>query len=258
MPFDRRTFLNLLAGSTIAGTAVLAAPVARAASRPRIKAIAFDAFPVFDPRPIFARAEELFPGKGAALSEAWRTRQFEYQWLRALSGHYADFWQATEDALAFAAGSLKLDLTANKREGLMAGYLELKAWPDAPAALATLKNAGIRMAFLSNFTSRMLDSAIKSAGLEGVFEGNLSTDRIRSYKPDPRAYQMGIEAFGLRREEIVFVASAGWDAAGAKWFGYPTVWVNRMNLPAERLGVAPDVTAANLNDLVAFVQRAAG
>ncbi|MBL8529498.1 MAG: HAD-IA family hydrolase, partial [Burkholderiales bacterium] len=109
-----------------------------------------------------------------------------------------------------------------------------------------------------NFTPKMLDAAVRSAGLEGVFEDHLSTDRVRSYKPDPRAYQLGVDAFGLKREEIAFVASAGWDATGAKWFGYPTVWVNRANLPAERLGVAPDLTAANLNELVAFVQRAAG
>ncbi|MBL8528391.1 MAG: HAD-IA family hydrolase, partial [Burkholderiales bacterium] len=106
-----------------------------------------------------------------------------------------------------------------------------------------------------NFTPKMLDAAVRSAGLEGVFEDHLSTDRVRSYKPDPRAYQLGVDAFGLRREEIAFVASAGWDAAGAKWFGYPTIWINRMHLPAEALGVAPDATGSTLDDLVAFANR---
>jgi len=86
----------------------------------------------------------------------------------------------------------------------------------------------------------MLDSAIKSSGLEGIFEPSLSTDRVRAYKPDPRAYQMGIDALNLKREEIVFAAFGGWDAVGAKLFGYPTFWVNRLNLPIEELGVAPD------------------
>jgi hypothetical protein len=73
----------------------------------------------FDPRPVFALADRLFPGRGAELSNAWRIRQFEYQWLRALAGRYADFWQASEEALAFAANLLKLDLSAEKRERLM-------------------------------------------------------------------------------------------------------------------------------------------
>lgn len=255
MPLDRREFLNLAAVGIATGL-LASIPLARAEAGPKIKAIAFDAFPIFDPRPVFALAEQLFPGKGAELSNAWRTRQFEYQWLRALSGHYADFWQATEDALVFSGEMLKLDLTSDKRKQLMDAYLELKAWPDALPALQSLKSDGIRLAFLSNATSKILDAGIKNSGLDGVFEHVLSTDKIKSYKPDPRAYQMAIDAFNLKREEILFIPFAGWDAAGAKSFGYTTFWVNRLNLPVEKLGVVPDAIGQNLTDLVAFVKAA--
>jgi 2-haloacid dehalogenase len=253
MPLNRREFLNLMVGSVATGLSV-STPLVLAATRPKIKAIAFDAFPIFDPRPVFARVEEIFPGKGAELSNAWRTRQFEYTWLRTASQRYADFWKVTEDALVFAAKMLKLDLTPEKREQLMGAYLELKIWPDVLPALKSLNEAGIRLAFLSNFTPKMLDAAIESSGLEGMFEHTLSTDKVKTYKPDPRAYQMGIDAFRLKREEILFVPFAGWDAAGAKWFGYTTFWVNRLNLPVEELGVAPDATGGNLTDLVNFVR----
>ena len=55
-----------------------------------------------------------------------------------------------------------------------------------------------------------------------MFEQVLSSDRAKTYKPDPRAYQLGVDALQVKREEILFVAFAGWDAAGAKLFGYPT------------------------------------
>jgi 2-haloacid dehalogenase len=255
MPTDRREFLSLLGASAAIG--VFGATVACAAATPRIRAIAFDAFPIFDPRPIFALAEQLFPGKGAELSNAWRTRQFEYQWLRALAKQYADFWQATEGGLVFAAKSLKLELTPEKRTQLMEAYLALKAWPDVVPALASLKQAGIRLAILSNFTPAMLATASKSAGIEGSFDHVLSTDAAKTFKPDPRAYQLAIDAFRLKREEILFVPFAGWDAAGAKWFGYRTFWVNRLNAPAEELGVSVDGMGANLNDLVTFVRAQA-
>lgn len=251
MPLDRREFLNLVAGSVAAAISVSSA---RAATKPKIKAVAFDAFPIFDPRPIFALAENLFPGSGDALSNAWRIRQFEYQWLRALAGHYVDFWQATEDALIFAAKMVKLDLSAEKRQQLMQAWLELKVWPDVPAALESLKNAGLRLSFLSNATPRILDAGIKNSELDGVFEYVLSTDTLRTYKPHPHAYQMAVDAFRLKREEIAFVAFGGWDVAGAKWFGYPTFWVNRLNLPVEELGVAPDAMGGNLSDLVTFIK----
>jgi 2-haloacid dehalogenase len=252
MPIDRRRFLDLAASGVVASAFC---PTIRAsdARRKRFEALAFDAFPVFDPRPIAELAETLFPGKGAELGAAWRTRQFEYQWLRALGGRYEDFWRTTEDALVFAAAQLRLELTAEKRDRLMQAHLELRAWPDAPAALASLKAAGVRLAFLSNMTARMLEDGIRNAKLEGLFEHVLSTDRIRSYKPDPRAYRMAIDAFGLEREQILFVSFAGWDAAGAKWFGYPTFWNNRLGLPAEELGVRPDATGKDLSELAKFV-----
>jgi 2-haloacid dehalogenase len=253
MAFDRRTFLTLAAGGVTAGVwpSLL---MAQTVTPPPFKAIAFDAFPIFDPRPVFGLAETLFPGKGAELSNAWRRRQFEYQWLRALSGHYADFWHTTEDGLVFAAKLLQLELTPDKRAQLMQAYLGLKTWPDVPAALSVLKEAGLRLAFLSNMTAKMLEAGIKHAGLEGVFDHVLSTDQIRAYKPDPRAYQLAIDALKLTREAVLFVAFAGWDVAGAKWFGYPTFWVNRLNLPGEELGVTPDAMGRDLTDLVRFVK----
>ncbi|MGH8655934.1 MAG: haloacid dehalogenase type II [Gammaproteobacteria bacterium] len=248
MALNRREFLSLVAAGVATGLLV-SSPLARAATRPKIKAIAFDGFTTFDPRPVFALTEALFPGHGAELSNAWRTRQFEYAWLRTLTGRYLDFWHVTEDALVFSAKMLKLELSPEKRRQLMHAYLEIKAWPDALPALRSLKDAGIRMAFLSNLTAAMLDAAVKNSGLDDIFEPHLSTDRVRAYKPDPRAYQMGIDAFGLRRDQIAFAAFGGWDAAGAKSFGYPTFWVNRMNLPVEELGVAPDAIGASLHEL---------
>jgi 2-haloacid dehalogenase len=223
-------------------------------TRMKIKAIGFDAFTVFDARPVAALAERIFPGHGEAMSALWRTRQFEYTWLRTVGHRYVDFWQVTEEALIFSCKSLKVELRKMDRDRLMQSYLELKAWPDAAAALKGLKASGLRLAFLSNLTAAMLDQAVKNSGLGGIFDGHLSTDKIRAFKPDPRAYGMAMSAFGLEKEEIAFAAFGGWDAVGAKWFGYPTFWVNRAYAATEELGATPDGIGNDLNDLVAFVQ----
>jgi 2-haloacid dehalogenase len=246
---DRRTILT----GTVAFAGLARLTSSRASASRTVKAIAFDGFPIIDPRPVAVRAEALFPGKGDALMNAWRTRQFEYTWLRTLSGTYADFWQVTQDALAFATKSLNVPLDGATRDALMQTWLELKAWDDARAALDLLRNAGIRMAFLANLTAPMLDAAVRNARLQGFFEGHLSTDRVRAFKPHARAYEMGLEAFGAKREEIVFCASAGWDAAGAKQFGYRTFWVNRGQQPPEELGMRADGVGASLADLARFV-----
>jgi 2-haloacid dehalogenase len=250
MPINRRAFIH--GSMATAAAALFSHTKVASASAPRFKALAFDAFPIFDPRPVFALARLLYPDKGIELGNAWRIRQFEYQWLRAMSGTYADFWQVTEDALIFSAKLLDIELSAAMRSQLMNAYLELKAWSDVAQNLALLGKAGVRLAFLSNATEKILQSGIRNSGLDGIFEHVISTDRIRTYKPDPRAYQMAVDMFGLKKEEIGFVAFAGWDAAGAKAFGYPTFWANRLNMPAEELGVTADATGQTLADLVRF------
>lgn len=255
MPITRRDFVRTTASGVALGLVATAAGDAAAGHGiHRLKAVVFDAFPVFNPTSVVARAEAQFPGHGAALGEEWRVRQFEYCWLRTLSRHYVDFWQVTQDALAFASKRLRLDLDPSRRDTMMSAFLELDPWPDAVPALESLKSSGLRLGFLSNFTPRMLGANLERGGLAPLFERVLSTDRARTYKPDPHAYELGTGAFRLRREEILFVAHAGWDAAGAKSFGFPTFWVNRMGLPQEELGVLPDGVGRDLSDLVRFVE----
>jgi len=244
---DRRTFV----AAVTAGAAADAVPAWSATSR--IKAIAFDGLALFDPRPIFALAEQFFPGKSASLVATWRGRQFDYTWLRTIVGSYVDFLQVTDEALSFASEAEKISITTEQRQQLMAGFMNMKAWPDVVPILKALKKQGLGLAPLTDFTVPMLEVAIRNSDLGGVFDHLLSTDLVKAYKPDPRSYQMGLDAFGLHREQIAFVAFGGWDAAGAKTFGFPTIWMNRLNTPTERLGVLPDKIASNFEALPAFV-----
>ncbi len=240
--------------AAVAGTSLLR-PRAAAASV-GFGAVAFDGLALFDVRPIGVLVNQLFPEKGAELINLWRVKQFDYQWLRALAGRHQDFWKVTEGALTFAARSLGVDLGPDKRDRLMQGWLELQSWPDVAPALRRLKQSGLRLAPLANFTAVMLERAIANSGLQGLFDQVISTDRAKTFKPAPRAYQLGVDAFRLKREQIVFVPSAGWDAAGARWFGYPTFWVNRTGSPPEELSAEVDGMGKSMTDLIGFLERA--
>ena len=212
-----------------------------------LKAIAFDAYgTLFDVYSVGALAEELFRGKGAQLATIWRDKQIEYTRLRTMCDKYADFWQVTGDALDFACEALGQDLAEGSRERLMGQYAELAAFPENTSQLRRLKDAGIALAILSNGTPWMLDQAVKASGLDGFFDHVLSVDSVKRFKTAPEAYQMGPDALGCDVGEILFVSSNCWDICGATWFGYRTFWLNRYNLPIDRLGVEPHRIGSSL------------
>jgi 2-haloacid dehalogenase len=248
MNIARRSLLALTVGALTAPR-LLAQTTAS-----RWRAIALDGLVVFDTRRVQTVAEERLPGRGAALVTAWRSRQFEYQWLRTTGEQYADFLSVTNDSLEFAARSLGVELSAETRAALVDVYLRLDAWPDAAPTLRVLRGSGLQLAFLSNMTATMLKDGIARAGLGGLFDHVLSTDTVKAFKPAPRAYALGPSALGLPTESILFVASAGWDAAGARWFGYPTYWVNRSSAPPEYLGAHADGVGSDLGSLVQYVR----
>jgi 2-haloacid dehalogenase len=215
--------------------------------------VAFDYLVLFNPDSIIPDVEQVFPGEGRALTTLWRTRQFEYAWLRSMTGRYADFFAIAEDSLVYAANALNLQLSPQNRRRLLDAYLRLEPWPDTANALQMLKDAGVRIIAITNFTPTMLRANAEHAGLIGYFDALVSTDALRLYKPDPRAYQLGVNQLHLDKQDILFVAFGGWDAAGAKSFGYPTFWVNRFNQPFEELGVRPDKASPSLDALLEFV-----
>ncbi|RFU45524.1 (S)-2-haloacid dehalogenase [Paraburkholderia sp. DHOC27] len=239
------------------------------------KAVIFDAYgTLFDVHSVVAAAEQMFPGHGDALSQLWRQKQIEYSQLRTLAdpagARYQPFWNITLDALRFAA--LKLGLTLNRaaEKRLMDEYACLSAFPDAVPTLRELRQLhqpGAQaedvaqsgstpgLAILSNGNPQMLDVAVKSAGMTGLFDHVLSVDTVRAYKPARAAYSLGTAAFAAQPREIVFVSSNGWDVAGATWFGYTTFWLNRQGAPAEELGVTPRGTGSRMSDLLEFLKN---
>jgi 2-haloacid dehalogenase len=244
-------FLTVL---TLALLLVFAAfPLQAQTSAPRYKAVAFDYFVIFNPNSVIDEVEKVFPGKGLEFTKLWRTKQFEYGFLRSITDDHKDFFKVTEDALTYTIASMKLEVTPDQKTQLLNAYLTLKPWPDAAAGLKKLKDNGIKIITIANFSHHMLKSNADNAGITDLFDELLSTEKNGTYKPDAKAYALGIERLGLKKEEIVFAAFGGWDAYGAKRFGYPTYWVNRFNLPPENLDTPPDATSSDFQGLLDFV-----
>lgn len=224
-----------------------------------IQAVAFDAYgTLFDVHSVASLAEQLFPGKGDALSALWRDRQLEYSRLRTLSNRYKPFWDVTRDALRFACRRLELAADSSTEEALMNQYARLSAFPENLAALQSLRAMGMPLAILSNGNPAMIDVAVRSAGMSGLFDHVLSADAVGRFKTAPEVYALGPAAFGLDVSRILFVSSNGWDVCAATWYGFETFWINRAGAPLEVLDVEPTATGCLLTDVVSHVQARNG
>ncbi len=217
------------------------------------RAVLFDAYgTLFDVYSVGLLAEQLFPGFGERLSILWREKQIDYTRLTSMSGQYKPFWDLTRAGLRFAAQRLGLDLSAQAEDQLMNQYRHLSAFPENRDVLAELRARNVPAGILSNGDPEMLGVAVKSAGFSGLLAHVISVHPIRKYKTDPAAYALGTAAFNLPAREILFVSSNGWDAIGATWFGYTTLWVNRAGLPLEQLDTAPTRIGSSLRDVLDF------
>jgi len=227
------------------------------AAGPAPRAVLFDAYgTLFDVYSVGLLAEQLFPGFGERLAVLWRDKQIDYTRLVSMSSpageHYRPFWELTLAGLRYAAERLGLALDADAEQRLMNQYRHLSAFPENREVLEALKARGIRAGVLSNGDPEMLAVAVRSAGFAELLDPVLSVDETRRYKTDPVAYALGTRALGLAAGEILFVSSNGWDAIGATWFGYTTLWVNRFGLPLERLETAPTRIGSSLRDVLGF------
>ncbi|MDQ3341011.1 MAG: haloacid dehalogenase type II [Myxococcota bacterium] len=248
---NRRSFVQVLGAGTTLAACMRAAP-----SQPhstRIRAVAFDLFTIFDPRSIDAAVSAEVPTDGAALAQLWKLRTFEYCWLRAAADRYLRFDRIVADALAHALATRKLTLDPAAHQRLIAAWTELAPWPDAEASLVRLRDRGLVLAPLANFSPDMIEALLTRAKLRPLFAHVISTDAAASYKPAARAYQLGVDRFALSRSEIAFSAFGGWDAVGATWFGYPTCWVNRLGVTSEHLSVLPEHTGPDLVALADWI-----
>jgi 2-haloacid dehalogenase len=218
-----------------------------------VKACVFDAYgTLFDFAAAARGCRDVLGESIDKLTALWRDKQLQYTWLRALQGQHVDFWQVTSDALDFALETLAFE-KPRLRDRLMNLYLKLDTFPEVPDVLRRLKQAGLRTAILSNGSPKMLDAAVKAAGLESLLDAVLSVEAVGVYKPHPKVYQLAVDRLELPAAAIAFQSSNAWDAYAASAFGMQVVWCNRYGQRPKRLPGTPDRMVKSLAELPALV-----
>jgi 2-haloacid dehalogenase len=222
---------------------------------PGIQACVFDAYGTLFDVNSAARMEQAAIGpKWQPVAELWRAKQLQYTWLRSLAGRHADFWQVTGDALDFALATMQIEDPA-LRARLMNLYLHLGAYPEVPDTLQRLRQAGMKLAILSNGTPAMLAAATANAGIAEFFDAVLSIEEVKLYKPHPAVYGLACKRLNVKANQVCFLSSNGWDAYSGKAFGFHGLWCNRFDQAPEHIPQTPDAQITTLAELPEIVLR---
>ena len=218
----------------------------------KVKAVIFDAYgTLFDVNSAAEKCKNQIGDKWEGFANYWRTTQLEYTWLRSLMKRHKDFWKITEDSLDKSMKAFKID--TNMREELLSLYKKLSTFPEVNETLKQLKNKKIKLAILSNGSPALLNELVDSNNLKEIFDDLFSIEEVKVYKPDSKVYEIPINKYKVKSEEIVFLSSNTWDVSGGGNYGYQSIWVNRNNNIFDNLDYKPKYEIKDLKQLLDII-----
>jgi len=218
--------------------------------------LAFDVYgTLVDPMGMASLLQPEAGDQALAVAALWREKQLEFSFRKGLMRMYEDFGICTRQALRHAMAVHGLALTRDREEALMTAYLSLPAFPDALPTLQVLKGHYPLYAF-SNGSYPALNQVLGHSDLLPWFDGLVSVDDVRSFKPDPAVYAYARRATGAWDQPLCLVSSNAWDVIGARAAGLQGIWVKR---EASRVfddwGIEPSAVITSLAELPEAVTR---
>ena len=217
-----------------------------------IKAIIFDAYgTLFDVNSAAEKCKDKIGDKWEPFANFWRTTQLEYTWLRSLMKRHKDFWQITEESLDKSMMAFNID--PKWKNELLNLYKVLSPFQEVPETLKLLKEKNFKLAILSNGTPSLLNDLVKSNNLNNLFDDLFSIEEVKIYKPHPKVYDLPIEKYKIKKNEVVFLSANTWDVSGAGNYGYQSIWVNRNNNIFDNLDYKPNNQIKNLSELINLI-----
>ena len=217
-----------------------------------IKAIIFDAYgTLFDVNSAAEKCKGKIGDKWEDFANYWRTTQLEYTWLRSLMNRHKDFWKITEDSLDKSMKFFKID--NSMRNDLLDLYKVLSPFSEVKETLNKLKKKDFKLAILSNGTPSLLENLVKNNNLENIFDDIFSIEEVGIFKPDSKVYDLPVNKYNIKKDEILFLSANTWDVSGGGNYGYNSVWVNRNKNIFDNLDYQPLDEIHDLSELLEII-----
>jgi 2-haloacid dehalogenase len=161
------------------------------------------------------------PGPGRALRERWEELQFDF-----IRGRYLRYADVLRESLAEWTNERGYRWNENEAHALRRAMESWQPFPDTVPALRRAREAGLRLAIISNTDRSIMDHTLRQ--LEVEFDEVVVAEDVKAYKPADHPFELALDRIGERPERILHVAFGfKYDIGPAKAVGFRTAWVNR-------------------------------
>ena len=164
---------------------------------------------------------------------------------------HKDFWKITEDSLDKSMKFFKID--NSMRNDLLDLYKVLSPFSEVKETLNKLKKKDFKLAILSNGTPSLLENLVKNNNLENIFDDIFSIEEVGIFKPDSKVYELPVNKYNIKKDEILFLSANTWDVSGGGNYGYNSVWVNRNKNIFDNLDYQPLDEIHDLSELLEII-----
>ena len=197
--------------------------------------------------------------RALAVALRWREKQLEYSFRRGLMQNYVNFAACTAQALDYVAEEFGVSLSGTQKEALLDSYKVLPAFDDVEEGLKRARDAGFAMYAFSNGSAAAVETLLRTAGIRDFFEGVVSADDLRSFKPNPAVYSHFLRQTGALGSAAWLVSSNPFDVIGAISAGMRAAWVQRSAKTIfDPWGIEPTVKVGGLGELAQRIAESGG
>ena len=213
--------------------------------------LAFDVYgTLINTHGVLSLLDDMIGDNAQAFSNTWREKQLEYSFRRGLMQNYVPFSLCTEHALDYACLAHKIALSDDQKTQLLALYKTLPVFDDVKAGLIQLKAQNYRLFAFSNGAADAVDMLLKTAGISEFFEGIVSADDMKTFKPNPGIYSYFLRETNSTGANTWLISSNPFDVTGAISHGMRSVWIKRSEESIfDPWEIQPNTIATDLLDL---------
>jgi 2-haloacid dehalogenase len=215
----------------------------------KLKAVAFDVIEtLFDIQPLDKKLNAA--GLPAGALEVWFARVLRDAFALEVSREYKTFGEVASATLEVLASEHKIDIDQSKIEETIKTFGDLPPHPDVKPAFQMLRDAGVRIAALTNGSAEATKKMFQNAELGNFVERYISIDEVKHWKPAAQVYLHAAKTLELDLADIALVSAHDWDVNGASKSGLITGFVARHGRRFSSAMQKPDVSGSSLKEVV--------